>query len=84
MTWCPVTLAELRPMQTIRVNGRLAVRVHGIQRQGAGQFLVVTDLRETLLLTATDQLVRLEKPARPGKREDAPLTVAEPSAGSSR
>lgn len=81
MTWRPVTLAELRPMQTVRVNGRLAVRVHGMRQQGTGLLLIVTDLGQTLLLTATDRLLRLEKPpARPGEHEDVDLAVAQPPA----
>lgn len=63
MSWRPVTLTDLKPMQTVRVNGGLAIRIHGVQRGAGGEVQVLTDLSETLCLSPADHLLRLEKVA---------------------
>lgn len=84
MTWRPIPLSELRPMQTVRVNGRLAVRVHALRSLGAGLVQVETDLGEILALTAADQLLRLERAPvsqRPQADGEAPPSSAASAAG---
>ncbi|PNY79460.1 hypothetical protein [Deinococcus koreensis] len=82
MTWRPITLTELQPMQTIRVNGRLAMRIHELRPLGAGVVQVTTDLGETISLTAADQLLRLDKgltaPEDQGEAREADPAAALP------
>lgn len=75
MSWQPVLLTELKPMQTVRVNGGLAVRIQRVQRGAGGEVHVLTELRETLHLSVADQLLRLEKAAvwRPAQLNAAGL-----------